>query len=588
MLTLMQIRRLQIENFRSIEKVDLTLPQVCALVGPNNAGKSNILSALRRVLMPEYGPRTSHFTEEDVYLRDAARDIQICVTFDAPLPYSKLKNADPAYVSSLKFDFTRVKKGDRKGERRLDQICLTEEGDTPSVQATWGRTGQQPRFEPIVGVPQELRERIPFVHIGTDRSMQDQLPSARFSILRRIFEDIDRDLQRADNFISVRRPDGTSSEVPRLARFERLIDAAMKTLRTAEFEALEASIKSNALEQLGLDPRTDGLDLYFTPMNTLDFYKSLDFVVREGDVAISATEMGGGMQNALVMAVLRAFEQTRKKGAIILIEEPEMFLHPQMQRSLYATIQSIGQTNQVIYSTHSANFVTIPDYENVRLVRRSRSTGTGVTASSLPNSDWRKAKLRQAMDAERGELFFAKKLLVVEGATEKLALPEFAAKLRIDLDTAGVTVVEVGGKKNLLDVAELAVSFGIPTGVIFDTDAKDFSSEQEQAEYNDKLLRLANATTCVWPLDPDYERYLRSVVGEETYLKVLARYPPSEFGQSKSRRGRLIAADPDMTVPPVLAEALRWAAERPLSQKSSGEVPDEDQEWLAAAPNEPA
>ena len=47
----LRISKLAIENFRSIEDITLDLPQVCALVGPNNAGKSNILEALRRVLV---------------------------------------------------------------------------------------------------------------------------------------------------------------------------------------------------------------------------------------------------------------------------------------------------------------------------------------------------------------------------------------------------------------------------------------------------------------------------------------------------------------------------------------------------------
>jgi len=51
--------------------------------------------------------------------------------------------------------------------------------------------------------------------------------------------------------------------------------------------------------------------------------------------------MGGGMQNAIVLAILSAFEETRRR-AIILIEEPEMFLHPQMQRSLYTDVATGG------------------------------------------------------------------------------------------------------------------------------------------------------------------------------------------------------------------------------------------------------
>lgn len=46
----MRLKSLHIENFRSINKLDIELPQVCGIVGPNNAGKTNLLEAIKRVL----------------------------------------------------------------------------------------------------------------------------------------------------------------------------------------------------------------------------------------------------------------------------------------------------------------------------------------------------------------------------------------------------------------------------------------------------------------------------------------------------------------------------------------------------------
>jgi putative ATP-dependent endonuclease of the OLD family len=96
--------------------------------------------------------------------------------------------------------------------------------------------------------------------------------------------------------------------------FQKLIGDAMRLLKTEEFNTLEQAIRQNALDQLGLDARADDVDLYFTPLDTMDFYKPLDLMVREGEFSISATQMGGGMQNAIVLAVLRAFEQNTPKG----------------------------------------------------------------------------------------------------------------------------------------------------------------------------------------------------------------------------------------------------------------------------------
>jgi putative ATP-dependent endonuclease of the OLD family len=329
-------------------------------------------------------------------------------------------------------------------------------------------------------------------------------------------------LRAPSQTVQVKQSDGTTKTVTRLQHFRTLIDRAMSLLKTEEFDNLERAIKRNALEHLGLDAAADDIDLYFTPMDTMDFYRSLDLVVREDDFAISATEMGGGMQNAIVLAILRAFEETRRQGAIILIEEPEMFLHPQMQRSLYTTLQRLGKTNQIIYTTHSPHFVSIPDYRNVLLVRRSRDVGTTLTRSNLPDAEWRREKLRQALDSERSELFFARRILVVEGDTERLSLPEFAKKLDLDIDGAAATVVEVGGKRNLIDFAELAISFGIPTGILYDRDSNDFRGKKdEEATYNQRLDGLAKSdgSIRVWCLDPDYEACARKMVGDAPYQR---------------------------------------------------------------------
>jgi len=108
------------QNFRSLQALEIELPQVCAIVGPNNSGKSNILEAIRRVLAPEYGPRARDFTEGDVYLRDAELDIEIECTLDPPLDYKKLKNADPVQIERFKFVYDRYKIGPQAGNRKLD------------------------------------------------------------------------------------------------------------------------------------------------------------------------------------------------------------------------------------------------------------------------------------------------------------------------------------------------------------------------------------------------------------------------------------------------------------------------------------
>jgi predicted ATP-dependent endonuclease of OLD family len=256
-----------------------------------------------------------------------------------------------------------------------------------------------------------------------------------------------------------------------------------------------------------------------------------------------------------VLAVLQAFEETRRKGAILLIEEPEMFLHPQMQRSLYKTLRRIGQTNQVIYTTHSPHFVAIPDYHEVRLVRKG-ATGTTVTASELPTDKRRREKLIKELDPERNELFFANRLLLVEGDTEKLAMPAYATRLGLDLDRAGATIVEVGGKRNLPEFLAIATSFGIPTGVVYDEDASDFKDKREEEKaFNERLDNEAktDGTVRIWRLSRNYEENLRRALGEAKYQKLCQQHEKVP----KPTRARLIAYA-DEPIPEPIEDILRW------------------------------
>jgi predicted ATP-dependent endonuclease of OLD family len=168
-------------------------------------------------------------------------------------------------------------------------------------------------------------------------------------------------------------------------------------------------------------------------------------------------------------------------------------------------------------------------------------------------------KFRKELDAERNELFFAKRVLFVEGDTEKLALPEFAAKWGADLDKLGVTIVEVGGKKSLKALAEVAISFDIPTGILFDRDSRDFKKERDKEEAcNKELFELAPAESphAVWMMEKDYEAVVRSATGEELYQTLCETYSTP----SKPIKGRLIAADPRTSVPPLIETVLCWAA----------------------------
>lgn len=562
----MRISRLKIENFRSVRKLDIEFPQICALVGPNNVGKSNILLAIQKVLARDW-VTVSSFDEEDVYGRDPGRDTLIEVTLDPPPMFRRFREADPVAVPTLSFRYTRYKIGEEKGSRRLEQHALDARGKPPMVLARAPRRGSQREYQPLVNIPSELRENVPVVYIGTNRKLTDHLPGARYSLLRQMIEDVDRDFRNLGHKVQARREGEGDAEVPRAELFRTAMEGALGLLRTEKFEELEGSIKRNALRQLGFDPEADAdkLDFFFSPLDSMDFYKTLDLLVREGDLTISATQLGEGMQNALVLSILQAFEERRKRGAILLIEEPEMFLHPQMQRSLYKTLRKISETNQVIYTTHSPHFVTVPSYDEVLLIRKDAEVGTTATRSSLPLDAKRREKLLKELDPERNEMFFATRLLLVEGDTEKLSFPEYAKRMALDLDRAGATIVEVGGKRNLPEFAAMAESFRIPVGIVYDEDSSDFRSERAgEKEFNKRLdgLEKPDGSVRVWRLSRDYEGCVRQTLGEENYQRFCQKHP----AVSKPTRQRQIAAEDGPPIPDRFQAILLWLAGKPMRE----------------------
>lgn len=78
-----RLRRVRIQNFRSIgpNGIDIELPLLCALVGENNSGKSNIVAALNKLLGPTY-PTIQSFNTDDYFRRDSSNDPYIEVEYE--------------------------------------------------------------------------------------------------------------------------------------------------------------------------------------------------------------------------------------------------------------------------------------------------------------------------------------------------------------------------------------------------------------------------------------------------------------------------------------------------------------------------
>jgi putative ATP-dependent endonuclease of the OLD family len=139
-------------------------------------------------------------------------------------------------------------------------------------------------------------------------------------------------------------------------------------------------------------------------------------------------------------------------SAIFAIEEPEVFLHPHRARFFARTLCSLAdEGNQVLLSTHSPIFVPMDRYEDIALVRKG-AAGTDVSQSgalSIEAGSKDYLRLINECDSHRSEMFFARRVILVEGYTERVAFPLVFKAKGVDINREGISIVECQGKMKI-------------------------------------------------------------------------------------------------------------------------------------------
>lgn len=409
------LSHLTIRNFRSCKETEVKFqPGVTLLVGENNAGKSNIVDAIRLGLDPLSGRATRYFETDDL-TEDATGTIDIALEFKDATDFQKalfingldLKSGTIKYQTSYSPPTREIPRGKRV------------------------RTAGKPRG---ADSDFEARAKINCVYVEPLRDAKYQLASGNGRRLGTILNallseeekrDFEQDAKDAFDKLSSEGPiSAVSGKIQ--SHLAALTDPIRSQTVEVDFETPKLEKLARALRMKMAEKGTDPRDLDSSGLG----YANLLFL---------STVL-------LELSVVRESELT-----ILLIEEPEAHLHPQLQGVLLDFLRSAAKGEfddttgvsikgrlQVIATTHSPSIASAVGVNDIVVVKSDKDSGT--YALDLQSVDFGTGKTRensirkinQYLDATRSELLFARRVILVEGISEAVLLPAIAERFLKD------------------------------------------------------------------------------------------------------------------------------------------------------------
>lgn len=569
----MQIHDIEVLGLRSIRHLNMSFDDVTVLIGGNNAGKSTVFHALK--LFFDASPK---ITDDDFHKRDS-RTIEIIVTFDN-LTSDELEEFGTA-VNGGKLIIARTFTDDRDSNLAYSVLTRSFPA-FKDIRAEGNKTNLRAAFNaiaPNLGLPSAPNaERALELMDEWERNHPDQLV---LSFARGFFgapNVANGKIKKKTNlhFVpAVVNVSEETSEGKRSPIINLLSDIAKQTFENreevgqflqraqAEFADLTSPERFSQLMRVS-DALTSGIQKYYAESRLLadwvqdegvkvSFPKPVIRIENNGFVS-GLDNVGNGLQRAALFSVVEFLAggsanavdpvfDAAQSDIILLIEEPEIYQHPHKQKIISDAFKRLcsdfnrqtGIRFQVVFATHSEKFIDISTFHTARVIRRSEVDGqTTHTVSALSveacSSYFANLVGKQPMPAgaflaklhifsrEVCEGFFANRVILVEGVTDKAVLEAMYQSKGRDHLLEGIAIVSVDGKTKMDKPFYIFNSLGIPAFAVFDSDR---NSKDKKIRTNHLLQRIGGVDNPVDFPEGCYPSFCAFSQNLEAYVKAV-------------------------------------------------------------------